>query len=499
MMKNKRGMLGLVLILVGIIGLMAFVYGVSLGWNLTAALTGSGGYIERPVFKYVKCEAMSGLKYSEPSILSKSGEWIYPPSVSSSYSIKGTTPNKYPDNTISRRVVYSVCNSQINSVSNCQIYEQIISADNFYYEINGIAGNQRVFIKYQTRGLFSWGDKDGATYQIGVVPYGLREYDVLSGSSNPITPNDCTISSTHDSWVDRFISSDSSKVNSQISKNVNQRTLQPEEVRWYVSGYVTSAAPSFTLKYKNQDAWCRTTGTSAEIYKINTIQVGSGNYKVASPDWSDYLGSERCCPGQTRGDEVCQPDFTYKQITGNQCGVFKSCGSPNWIPYSEGQIIKYYCDNGYCKQDIKAVECASDYDCKDSNQICDLNQFKCVEANVNLKGQKIETTPDNLQDCQAKGGTWKTKTTTKGNPILSSLTFGILGGKEIVVIEYCDLSRPNYLLWMFILVILLIGGYFAWPYILGYLNIGIAWIKTNPFIAILIILAILFFGGIILI
>ena len=100
-------------------------------------------------------------------------------------------------------------------------------------------------------------------------------------------------------------------------------------------------------------------------------------------------------------------------------------------------MIRYSCENGFCVSETKNVECANDFDCKATNQICDLRSFKCVDADVNLDGQKIMETPDNLQDCQAAGGTWKSVTTEDK----SFLNYFGIGEPKVIVEEYCDMPR----------------------------------------------------------
>lgn len=443
MNKRAAASLAVIILLVGALVIVGYEYGVL---NV-GTLTGSGSYIERPVFKYVKCEALSALKYSVKEPLAKNGEWVPKPSVSSSYNVR-VTIKKTPFGIGTHKLGYAICNSKTAKKENCREIQKVKVTKGQVLTISDVRQEEFVKLEYVLdKGIIGATRIQGADYQIGFVPYGLREYDVLSGSSNPVNPNDCIVSSSDDSWRDRFLSTDSNKVDNQISKNTNERRLQPEEVRWFVSGYLTSAEPSFVLKYRNQDAWCRTTGSSAEIYKINKVKLGSGTYKIANPDWSDYLGSETCCPTSTRADEVCNKNFKWEQIKGSECGSFKSCGSPNWVPYTENEIIKYSCVNGRCVSETKEVDCASDYDCKDSNQICNLNTFKCVDANVNLKGQVIETLADNQADCQAKGGQWITSKKKKYDPL------SLVGVTEptLLINEYCDMpSKTNWLLYILI-------------------------------------------------
>jgi len=444
-MMNKRAIAPVIgLILLAVAAFAAFSI---LGFDFdTASITGSGQYIERPVFKYIKCEAVSDLKYSLPAAIPDAGGWLSKPSVSSSYNVQVNTPKIGISGSVyTYWIKYAVCNSQVLSSipgGNCRIptKEEQISESAFtkskLKEINGIRNNEYVYVKFE-KGLLRPGDAGGATYQIGFVPYGLREYNILGGSAVQINPNSCEVSSSDASWKDRLLSTDVNKVDSQISKNTNERVLQPEEVRWYVAGYLTSAAPSFALTYNGKAAWCRPTGNSAEIYAINTISVGSGTYKVASADWSDNLGSETCCPGDKKGDETCNNKFQWIGTEKAECTSFNPCGGSEWTPYSEGQLTRYKCVSEKCVRVTKKVECASDYDCKDSNGVCDLNSYTCKNANVNLDGQVIKTVADNLADCQKSGGTWK-KAQTEDKSLLNYIG---IGHPRIIVTEFCEMPK----------------------------------------------------------
>ena len=112
-------------------------------------------------------------------------------------------------------------------------------------------------------------------------------------------------------------------------------------------------------------------------------------------------------------------------------------------------MIKYSCVSGKCVPETKEVECASDFDCKDDNDVCDLNKFTCENANVNLKGQTIKTIPDNPTDCREKGGTWITETTEKS----SLWNFIGIGEPKVIIQEYCEFQKP--IDW---LKVLIIGG-----------------------------------------
>jgi hypothetical protein len=468
---NKKGLAPILLLIIGIIMLGAAIYSGNIN---TGEITGSGGgYIQRPVFKYIKCEALSGLKYSASKDITSGGDWLSKPSVSSSYNIKlkiNNVPGLSDFPYAANKIIYSVCNSKVNDKSNCRVFNQEIDRPSIgqQFDINDIKNNEFVFAKYVKYNSFSTADYKGMSYQIGFVPYGLREYDTLSAPQGYINSNDCSIPNIADT-KDQVISTNSQKAAVYVSKYSNQNIFQPEELRWYVTGYVASLSDSFLLNYKGQDAWCR----DGKIYKVNTITTTTGSYKIASPDYSDYLASVTCCPKSTQGSQVCNDNFQWTTIGGSECSAFKSCGSPNFVPYSEAKLIRYSCVDGFCKSELKDVECSSDYDCKDSNKICDLGSYTCKDANVNLQGQVIKTIPSNQDDCDKKGGTWVSSKSTESTGALCISGFGLCTDK-VIVNEYCDMGTNWDFLKIFLYIILGIAVLFilrfAFPVLRGTLK-----------------------------
>lgn len=461
---NKRGILPVAVLIVLVASTLAIMG--SLGVNTqvfskaTSSITGSGEYIERPIFKYQKCEACGSYERSAFEGLATDGEWVEKPTSTDKYDVVIKWENSIWQS--QRYVEYYICNQRYTGNERaCRVFSKVVKLEYkaTEFKIENIEPHEEVWVQFQKQGV--WGRKgvEGGNYQIGFKPYCLREYNVFGGSSAPINPNSCDVGATSHGWEDSIVYSDSDSVRDLISNNVNERVLQPEEVRWYLSGHVSSAAPSFALDYKGKEAWCRPTGQSAKIYQINKVQTKSGTYKIASEDYSDELGNEKCCPGQTLGDKVCSDDFEWEKVQGSECSLFKSCGSPNWVPYSENKVVKYSCVDGYCEKEVDEVDCASNFDCKDESKVCDLNGFKCVNANVNLDGQRIETVADNKRDCESKGYKWVTEKTNKPS-LVYKMTFGALGDKEIIVTEYCNYGdKINWwkVFWVAFFVSLVVG------------------------------------------
>lgn len=463
LMKNKKAIAPLILgvLIVGMV--IAISYGAI---NLGTITGASSGYIERPVFYYIKCEAVGGIKYTPKYDISSAGAWVNKPSIGSSYSV-AISINKVPLVGNAERIKYSVCNSKVVDKSNCRLFERTEITTAKYggklFTIANVAPDENVFVRYEGQYIpfGGWRGLSDAQYEIGFVPYGLRAYNVLAGSSKQLNPNDCTLNSPDYKASYQYYGTNSQKLSSDLGDSSAQSyktspTFAAEEVRWYVAGYVTSKAESFVLQYKGQSAWCRQTGTSAEIYKINSLTTKGGIYYIASADYSDLLGTVACCPGQINGDSVCSSDFKYISVKGSECGAFKSCGSAEWSPSTKaGTLIRYYCDSGVCKQKTKTVECTRDEDCLDRNKVCDLNSYTCENANVNLDGEnKIEAIPDNSADCEKKGGRWITKNTEEK----TLWNYIGLGSPKVVTTEYCDLGGAGIPWATIFVIILLIAG-----------------------------------------
>lgn len=464
-MINKKGLASIVLMISVLAGLIT-VLG-AIGILDVGAITGTGSYIQRPIFYYDKCEAVGSYSYSADISIAKTGGWLAKPSVSDGYDVQITADNFFDIG--QKRVEYYVCNSRVLRDDNCRLGSPdgsggviAVMSSSGVININNIRNNEYVWAQYQD-GLFYWKASDGASYQVGFQPFGIKQYNVLSGGFAQINPNSCTYLSGYD-ISDTILSEDLNSVNLPEGTTTNERILQPNEVRWYVAGYVSSASPSITLTYNREEAWCRQVGTTGEIYQINEIKTLGGTYKVASADYSDYLGSVNCCPSAISGENVCSDDFKWEKIQGTECSLFNSCGSPNWVSNGDGELIKYSCEDGFCVEEIRKVECASDFDCRDSNEVCDLNKYECVDSNVNLDGDEITTIADSQTECLKDGGKWITKETTDSN----FATF--LGFKEsdIIITEYCKMPRKiNWVAWI---IGLLAGGLLIgfFPRILGF-------------------------------
>jgi hypothetical protein len=481
MLKQKQAVAPLIILLLLGVGIFLLASNFNLkSLNLGDITGGNGGYIERPIFYYIKCEAtQGGLAHTDPVNIANAGQFITPPTTSKSYSVSVTTP-KIGISLQTHWFKYSVCRSEINSQANCQIYNKeteipqgLLSGNSQIMNIPDVTGTDHVYLKFEC-GVFSPGDCGGAQYQINWIPYGLRAYDVLTAPQGDINTNDCRIPDMPQTQ-DQVLRTDSAKASGYVSPNSNENVFQPDERRWYVSGYVSSLSDSFVLTYQGKSAWCR----DGKIYKINTITTTTGTYKIASPDYSDYLGSLTCCPGITTGSGVCKSDGSgYESIQNSECGTFKSCGSPNPVSYSTQQTIQYSCVDGKCQSKITPVECSSSYDCKDANKVCNTNTWKCVAANVALDGQVIITIPDNLADCQRAGGTWKSKTSTTKTGALCIWGYGLCKDNTIVN-EYCDMgSGTKWYTWIIIIVVVILALILLvrmWPMIYG-------WVKLIPII-----------------
>jgi hypothetical protein len=445
---NRKGVVPII-----VLAFLAIAGAIFFGVVNLGTITGTGDYLERPIFKYVKCEAVGSQKETASIPLSNpNGEWLSKPTVSEKYTISADIGPK--DFLFGRTVQVSICNSRVLSTTNCQKGDAFFDQNNNRLVITDISPDKFVWLKVGPDSVYK-----KSSYRVKFIPFGLREYDVLSGSAKQLNPNDCTLNTQDIKSSDQYVSSTSQKIKSTTSGASGQKiststTFDANEVRWYVSGYVTSAGPSFRLKYNNYDAWCRSTGQSAEIYRINSLSTAGKVYYVASADYSDLLGTETCCPGQKVGDATCGSDFKWKTTANAECSTFNPCGGAEWAPSTEsGQLIRYKCVTGKCQAVTKNVECTRASDCNDNNKVCDLNTYTCVNANVNLDGSSpINIIPDNSMDCEKKGGKWITKTTQDK----SWLNYIGIGSPKPVVTEYCDFG--NGVPWTTILTTLIIIG-----------------------------------------
>lgn len=468
--KNKKGVVPLLLIaMLAAIGFLFAANYVSVG-----EITGSGGYIERPVFNWYACEPQQGgIAKTGNTTISSGGTWIEKSVASDSYTVN-VLIDKVPIVGNAERIKYSVCNSKVISQSNCPlIFERIISTTSrekgHIYTLADIDTDEQLFVKYEVQYVpfGPWKEYSGAKYYVAYKPYGLVKYDVLHSGSTIINKNSCTVSTNDESWKDRFISTDSKALNSQSpGKNTVETNLEPDEKRSFISGYVTSpAADKAFITYKNQQAWCLRGSNSGDIYKVNSVTTGSGTYKIASVEYSDKIGSEQCCPGDKKPGFACNDNFKWtstqpiddKGTTNGECSAFNPCQAAAETPWTTKTVAKYSCVSSKCVLQTRAVECANTKDCADSNKICDANTWKCVNAGVNLAGNKIVVTPDNSVDCKTAGGVWVTDKTTSKEGSLCFAGIGICQEKTVAQ-SYCKMPKFNFSALAWILVIIAIGA-----------------------------------------
>ena len=402
-------------------------------------------YIERPVFKYVKCEMCNQLITSTAYTAAVGGSWNTKPTVTDEYTVRVFIP----DSDATRRLNYKVCDTADKTKCSLSTTKTLTMTNDAYFDIPNIRYTESVFLDYEEYALLKLKYVDKSiTYKLFFQQYCLREYNVLGGSAIPINSNDCKVNYVSNDLISTDIQKLLTEVDSKGS-DLNQQTSEllfdPNEVRWYLAGYVSSAAPSFKLTYNGVDAWCRQVGNDALIYKINKVSSVSGTYKVASFDWSDLLDTKvnGCCLGNVLGDSVCQADFKYAKISDSSCSVFGDCGVPNYVPSGPKSVTKYSCINGKCVQEWKQVECASDYDCRLTNQVCDLSTYTCVKPNTNIEGDTYDDTGDGSSDkiCEWYESLKQSQSVDSG--ILGWRKW--IGAEKIVTTTEC-VTKPMYII-----------------------------------------------------
>jgi hypothetical protein len=349
-----------------------------------------GGYIESPIFSYIKCEQCGSIDTTPVYTKDAGNKILNRPPITDAYEVTVFVPESVIG---ARKLLWAVCDEDneadcLDKIENSpnEVNLNLLSS-NYYVIPRQIDYKEKVIMSYQKRNIYLRYTDYPITYQLQFQRYCLREYSIKSGPLGAINTVDCKINFDKGEYISTDIKSILKDVEQISTDRVSQFSFQPNERRYYVDGFVTSPAPSLLLDYNNQDAWCRQDGTTAKIYKVNEVKVGAFTYKIASPDLSDLLDVKvgGCCPGHPLGDSVCGDDFTYKQITGSECGGFKTCGYPNPLPFGEKQTIEYQCVENKCQPIIKNVSCSSDYDCGD-NQRCNLNTFTCEDIEIEEGG-----------------------------------------------------------------------------------------------------------------
>jgi len=431
MAMNKKAVVPAGLLFVaGIILLIVVILHYS-GSLSVASLWAGGKYIDRPVFSWVKCEPLSQTSTTTISI-SSDGSWVRPQYEADDYQITVKTPH----NLLGNKLEYRVCPQK--TFVNCQDFEKIPTSSQTEINLGHFTRDQYVWVRYYESKVIGWSGLSTSA-DVQYQPYGLRKYDPLGGVKI-LNAQSCSVQVT-EAWYDRIMNEDLGKLDT--AGNQNKYVLEPNEVTFYVSGFVASPEPSFRVTYNGEDAWCQS-GTG-NIYKINQIATANNVYYVASVDWSDYLGKEDCCPSEKQGEYTCDANFNWVKTEGSECSIFNPCDGGSWTPLESGVIMRYVCQDGYCIQEKKNVACSHNSDCA-SNQLCDPNTWTCIDT---ASGDPLpEPQPDNSADCEAKGGTWMTKETE----VKKWYNYVGIGEPDVVTESYCKM--PTHIIWWIIGVIL---------------------------------------------
>jgi hypothetical protein len=475
MIRNKRGMLGLVLILVGAITLMTFVYGVSLGWGLSGDIFGTSATIWIKEDGRLECN-----KDQSPQSIIKYGDQDY----------KFTCGGDY---LVDECLVYATCSGTPWYNPGCGGYYEKTSGDTKY----GLSQNQNTLITKLSPGE-SITFKSKGSYWIGnnlnylrieyqFNPY--RLYTIEDGGKYLTSSSDCCLANQKELQKNQFSYGDWDCI------------FKGEWRNYFLNWKQISGGKIYA--YQGKEVICRTQA----LYTLNREKLADGTTRNIQ---GNKIKDVECCPHQ---DNNCDSSsFTFKQIGKEEertCSFDYQCtnnGNPWNNPFSSTTAKIEKCVNGKCVEGTIAIECDSDAKCRSiygTGYGCDLsfdNYGKCIIIG-NIEQLRCgdgycttgETYVNCPEDCEIDCGELKLVRTEKKVGCAVGFPFYVGCDKQVIV--ECKADSTNYLLWIFVFLIIVIVGYFAYPYLLGYLNIGIAWIKTNPFIAVLILLAFLLFGG----
>lgn len=456
-MKNKKGyafLIPLLMIISLVAGILTIInyYGLDIG-KYTGSLVGTAKYIERPSFAYVKCEPI-GQSSDYTTTVKDSGSFVVPPYEASSYQIKVFIPDT-PFFNPPRKLIYKECPQKLVS-SNCRTIEKTLSTSDEKNWINLGTYSRDTYVWVQLIVLSTpISDKGYKTEaQVTYEPYGLRRYGSLSGVKL-LNANSCQVSIT-EAWYDRIINENLPGLDFDTSGNKNKEFLEPNEVTYYVEGFVTSPAPSIVLTYKGVDAWCQ----NGIIRQINKVNTANNIYYVASVDYSTELGREECCPGEKQGAYTCSNDYKWVLTENAECSLFKPCDGGDWAPDygTEKQVARYSCVDGKCVKDTKKVECSHNSECA-SNEVCNINTWTCIATG---EGTPLpESVPDNIGECEGRGGTWVTKETEN----YKWYNYIGIGEPAVVSESYCKFPMAWYY-WVLIISLILLALIFIVPRIL---------------------------------
>jgi len=342
----------------------------------------SGKYIEVPVFMYYECSPASAKKTGDWNDIPSQGAVVECPANSDTCDIdfrwiddtgRGYTELRYQkciknsNNCESEKiislerlgknefpldqVVITLFNIRRDQQVNIQFLDSLANIFFTGRDIGQARANFNPFILWKN-GIFSGGRSEYTSIQQGCVFPTADRKNLIERAINLIIPHD-------DDSIDSF-------------------ELEPYKTRNFIETFVPIAKANVNfVSYLGQTGYC----LNRDVYSIATVEAEGETYQIVDTNINSKLKSNvECCPGEREPTRKCNSQFKWEQIAGSECSLFNPCVGIDWQCFGSGSTQRRFdCENGFCVERTKTVECCTDDDCLTSakGRFCDSFTNEC--------------------------------------------------------------------------------------------------------------------------
>jgi len=429
----------------------------------------SGEYIQAPVFMYYECSPASQ-KVTGDWVGIQTGDGVQCPENSDECDVD-IRPTKLSA-IWEEKITYNICIKNSNS---CSGKVQISVSDGHTISLPNIRKDQVVWIEGCT-GFLCGSELEGIEVRANYKPFILWKNGIFSGGRTEYT-------SLMQGCV--FPTQDKKNLINQVidlavghtDDGIENYKLNPYKTRNFIETFVPLSKENVNfVEYGGKTGYC----LNRVIYSIATVKTESSTYQIVDTNWNNILSpSVDCCPGETEPTRKCNDNFEWEAISGAECSYFNPCAGAEWYPSNNSkELIRYNCENGYCVQDQKIVECTSDADCINSakGKYCDTKTWECSgipDINVTKReicDDGIDNDGDGLiddadPDCQKPVCGWWVKFPEF---TIAGKTYG---GQGIIPDIWCYLNLwLAKFKWTFAIVAGFLGGLLSTSFVYKFMN-----------------------------
>lgn len=397
---NKKGVSRLTLIILIIVGIIVIlsVIGATTFFLIirqtpqATVSTPSGKYIETPVFLYYECSPASARKTGDWIDLPEQGAWVQCPDNSDTcdIDIRPTEINRF---LFIETIIYNKC---IKNSNTCEGNIRVDVSDGKTVTLFNVRKDQVVFVEGCT-GIACGSRLEGIQVRANFNPFILWKNGIFSGGRNEYTSiEQGCVFPTEDrkNLIERVIN----LVIPHEDDSFDVAKLEPFKTRNFIETFASiSKANVNFVDYLGKTGYC----LDRDIYSIATVETEGETYQIVDTNFNSIIKSNvNCCPGEVEPTRTCNSNFEWEEIAGSECSLFNPCTGIEFQCFGAGATQrKFNCENGFCVQQTKEVECCTDADCINSEKgkFCDSFTNECSGIpDINIT--KKEDCSNNIDD-----------------------------------------------------------------------------------------------------